>query len=109
MMLLEDAQGYRLYKTEAELASAMRVSKIVTVPIMENLSRVVDGVTRNLIGIEVNLTDYTVGADKGGQISMFDQFDIDYNQQKYLIETRCCGALAVPYSAIVLESVTSAG
>lgn len=109
MMLLEDAQGYRLYKTEAELASAMRVSKIVTVPIMENLSRVVDGVTRNLIGIEVNLTDYTVGADKGGQISMFDQFDIDYNQQKYLIETRCCGALAVPYSAIILESVTSAG
>ena len=109
MLLLEDTQGYRLYKSESEVASAMRVSNIVTVPVMENLSRTVDGVQRDLIGIIVNLTDYTVGADKGGAVSMFDGFDIDYNQQKYLIETRCSGALTVPYSAIALESVTSAG
>lgn len=109
MLLLEDTQGYRLYKSESEVASAMRVANIVTVPVMENLSRTVDGVQRDLIGIIVNLTDYTVGADKGGAVSMFEGFDIDYNQQKYLMETRCSGALTVPYSAIALESVTSAG
>ena len=104
MLLLEDNMGHRLYKSEAELATAMRVSKIVTVQVMENLSRVVEGVTRDLIGIIVNLSDYTVGADKGGAVNMFDDFDIDVNQQKYLIETRCSGALTVPYSAIVIES-----
>ena len=112
MLLLEDGIGHRMYKDSAEVASAMRVSKIVTVPIMENLSREVSlagGSTedRALIGIIVNLSDYTIGADKGGAVNMFDDFDIDYNQQKYLIETRCSGALTVPYSAIVLESVTS--
>lgn len=100
MLLLEDTQGYRLYKTEAELAAAMRVSKIVTVPVMENRTGAKSG---TLIGIIVNLADYTVGADNGGSINMFDDFDIDYNQQKYLIETRCSGALTKPYSAIALE------
>ena len=104
MLLLEDNMGHRMYKSEAELATAMRVSKIVTVQVMEGLQREVDNVTRDLIGIIVNLSDYTVGADKGGAVNMFDDFDIDVNQQKYLIETRCSGALTVPYSAIVIES-----
>jgi len=104
MLLLEDNMGHRIYKSEQELATAMRVSRIVTVQVMEGISRTVDNVQRDLIGIIVNLGDYTVGADKGGAVSMFDDFDIDYNQQKYLIETRCSGALTVPYSAIVIES-----
>lgn len=104
MLLLEDNMGHRLYKSEAELATAMRVSKIITVQVMEGVQRTVDNVTRDLVGIIVNLSDYTVGADKGGAISMFDDFDIDRNQEKYLIETRCSGALTVPYSAIVIES-----
>lgn len=99
MLLLEDGIGHTLYQSEAQLATAMRVSKIVTVPVMENQSR--DG--KALIGIIVNLKDYNVGADKGGAVSMFEDFDIDYNQMKYLIETRCSGALIKPYSAIVLE------
>ena len=113
MLLMEDGIGHRLYKDASEVASAMRVSRIVTVPIMENLSRsVTDGnttETRNLVGIILNMSDYTIGADKGGEINMFDGFDIDYNQMKYLIETRCSGALTVPYSAIVLESVVANG
>lgn len=108
MLLLEDAMGYRLYKSEQELASAMRVSKIITVQVMENQTRTdSDSKTRTLEGLIVNLSDYTVGADKGGAVSMFDDFDIDVNQQKYLIETRCSGALTVPYSAIALESTTA--
>ena len=107
MLLLEDSIGHKLYKTEGELATAIRVSKIVTVPVMENLTRQVTKsgtvYTNTLMGIIVNLNDYNVGADKGGAISMFDDFDIDYNQQKYLIETRCSGALTKPFSAIVLE------
>ena len=107
MLLLEDSIGHKLYKTESELATALRVSKVVTVPVMENLTRTVtksgQAYTNTLMGIIVNLNDYNVGADKGGAISMFDDFDIDYNQQKYLIETRCSGALTKPYSAIVLE------
>lgn len=99
MLLLEDDIGHKLYKSEAELATALRVTKIVTVPVMENL--VTDNKT--LLGIIVNLTDYNVGADKGGAVSMFDDFDIDYNQQKYLIETRCSGALIKPKSAMILE------
>lgn len=103
-LLLEDTQGYRLYKSEQDVATAMRVSRIVTVPVMENLSRTdSESKTRNLVGIIVNLNDYNVGADKGGAVNMFDDFDIDYNQQKYLIETRCSGALTKPFSAIVLE------
>ena len=101
MLLLEDTIGHKLYKTEAELATALRVREIVTVPVMENLT---DKDSKNVYGIIVNLADYNVGADKGGAINMFDDFDIDYNQQKYLIETRCSGALIKPFSAIVLRS-----
>lgn len=110
MLLLEDSQGYRLYKTIAELAAAMRVSKIVTVPIMENLYRTdSENKRRDLMGIIVNMKDYRIGADKLGAVNMFDGFDLDYNQQKYLIETRMSGSLDKPYSAIVLESITAAG
>lgn len=101
MLLLEDTIGHKLYKTEAELATALRVKEIVTVPVMENLT---DKDSKNVYGIIVNLADYNVGADKGGAVNMFDDFDIDYNQQKYLIETRCSGALIKPFSAIVLRS-----
>ena len=101
MLLLEDANGRVIYDSVAKLATAMRVKEIVTVPVMEgaqNLDK-----TKNVLGIIVNLRDYNVGADKGGQVSMFEDFDIDYNAQKYLIETRCSGALIKPFSAIVLE------
>ena len=108
MLLLEDNMGHRLYKSEAELASAMRVSRIVTVQVMENQKRTVSGADRDLVGIIVNLNDYTVGADKGGQVSMFDDFNINFNKMEYLIETRCSGALTVPYSAIVIESAQAA-
>lgn len=105
-LLLEDTKGYRLYKSEQDVATAMRVSKIVTVPVMEGLTRTdSESKTRTLMGIIVNLKDYNVGADKGGAVNMFDDFDIDYNQQKYLMETRCSGALIKPYSAIALEMV----
>lgn len=99
-LLLEDGIGHRLYKNEGEVAAAMRVSNIVTVPVMEGVKGPKGG---DLMGVIVNLTDYNVGADKGGAVNMFDDFDIDYNQQKYLIETRCSGALTKPYSAIALE------
>lgn len=108
-LLLEDANGRVIYDTEEKLRTALRVSSIVTVPVMENLKRD-DGEGNNLdlMGIIVNLADYNVGADKGGAVNMFDDFDIDYNQQKYLIETRCSGALIKPFSAIVLEMKTKA-
>ena len=114
MLLLEDSIGHALYETETQLATKLRVSKIVTVPVMENLTRQVtksgQAYTNTLMGIVVNLNDYNVGADKGGSISMFDDFDIDFNQQKYLMETRISGALTKPFSAIVLEkSVQGAG
>ena len=99
MLLLEDQVGRPLYDSESQLATKLRVSKIVTVEVMESF--MVQGVDP-LLGIIVNLKDYTVGADKGGSINMFEDFDIDYNQEKYLIETRCSGALTVPYSAIIL-------
>ena len=101
MLLLEDTIGHKLYKTEAELATALRVTEIVTVPVMENLT---DKDSKEVYGIIVNLSDYNVGSDKGGAVNMFDDFDIDYNQQKYLIETRCSGALIKPFSAIVLRA-----
>ena len=103
-LLLEDGVGRRIYNSVTDLATALRVKEIVTVEVMEGLSRS-DGSsgTLSLMGIIVNLADYNVGADKGGAINMFDDFDIDYNQQKYLIETRCSGALIKPYSAIALE------
>lgn len=100
MLLLEDKIGHRLYKNEAEVAQAMRVKEIVTVPQMAGMKGSKGG---ELFGIVVNLADYTVGADKGGAVNMFDDFDIDYNQQKYLIETRCSGALTVPFSAMAIE------
>ena len=108
-LLLEDANGRVIYDTEEKLRTALRVSSIVTVPVMENLKRD-DGEGNNLdlMGIVVNLADYNVGADKGGAVNMFDDFDIDYNQQKYLIETRCSGALIKPFSAIALEMKTKA-
>ncbi len=105
-LLMEDAIGRVIYETVDKLATAMRVKEIVTVPVMENLKRTISGTTITivpLLGIIVNLSDYNVGADKGGAINMFDDFDIDYNAQKYLIETRCSGALIKPYSAITLE------
>lgn len=103
MLLLEDLNQRVVYDSVDKLATAMRVRKIVTVPVMENLTRV-DGVnTKTLVGLIVNLSDYNVGADKGGAVNMFDDFDIDYNAQKYLIETRISGALIKPYSAIALE------
>lgn len=104
-LLIEDTNGRIIYDSVSKLATTLRVKEIVTVPVMENLSRQnSSSETLNLMGIIVNLSDYNVGADKGGAISMFEDFDIDYNQQKYLIETRCSGALIKPYSAIALES-----
>ena len=104
MLLIEDQIGHKIYKTEAELSTTLRVSKITTVEPMEGM-KVTYGTGNNaeqldLIGTVVNLRDYNVGADKGGEVNMFDDFDIDYNQQKYLIETRCSGALVKPFSAI---------
>ena len=108
-LLLEDGIGHKLYKSVGEVATALRVSKIVTVEVMEGVSRVDNGVTKDLIGIIVNMKDYSVGSDKGGSVNMFEDFDIDYNQQKYLIETRCSGSLTKPFSAIVVESTTVNG
>lgn len=108
MLLLEDNNGRVIYESEAKLATALRVKNIITVPVMEGLKREVSGANRNLLGIIVNLRDYNVGADKGGAVSMFEDFDIDYNAQKYLIETRCSGALIKPYSAIVIEEKQNA-
>ena len=104
-LLLEDTNQRVIYDSVDKLATALRVRKIVPVPVMEDLTRVVSSNTHTLAGIYVNLADYCVGADKGGSVNMFDDFDIDYNQQKYLIETRCSGALAKPYSAVAIEFV----
>lgn len=108
MLLLEDTTGRVIYDTQEKLATALRVSNIVTVELMENKTRSVSGVTHTLAGIIVNPRDYNFGADKGGSVALFDDFDIDYNQMKYLIETRCSGALVRPYSAIALELVPAA-
>ena len=115
MLLLTDTTGRDLYESADQLAKKLRVKEIVTVPVMENLTRTADakdgtltGKTMTFEGVIVNLADYNVGADKGGAVSMFDDFDIDYNQQKYLIETRCSGALIKPYAAIALETYPKA-
>ncbi len=101
MLLLEDDIGHALYADEAALARKLRVKEIVTVPVMEEESH-------GLLGIVVNMADYNFGADKGGAVNLFDDFDIDVNQMKYLIETRCSGALTVPYSAIaIFDSYTA--
>lgn len=109
-LLLEDTTGRVIYDSVAKLATTLRVSEIVTVPVMENLKRTdeEDSKEHTLGAIIVNLNDYNVGADKGGAVNMFDDFDIDYNAQKYLIETRCSGALIKPYSAIAVEFVPAA-
>lgn len=108
MLLLEDTTGRVIYESTAKLATTLRVKEIVTVPVMENLTRTDDNSkVHTLLGIIVNPYDYTIGADKGGAVNMFDDFDIDYNQQKYLIETRCSGALTLPYSAIAVEKVSA--
>ena len=99
-LLIEDTTGRVIYESLEKLKNTLRVKEIVTVPVMEGVEGPNGG---DLLGIIVNLADYNVGADKGGAINMFDDFDIDYNQQKYLIETRCSGALIKPYSAIELE------
>ena len=100
MLLLTDTTGRDLYTDESQLAKKLRVNEIITVPVMEGVKGVNGG---DLMGIVCNLNDYNVGADKGGAINMFEDFDIDYNQEKFLIETRCSGALTKPYSAIALE------
>ena len=110
MLLIEDGIGHKLYKTEAELATALRVSRIVTVEVMEGQKVDVEVkvgtsttiVKKDVIGVIVNPTDYNVGADRGGAIELFDDFDIDYNQYKYLIETRISGALTKPFSALTI-------
>ena len=108
MLLMKAMDGRRLYVTQAELEAALRVSSIVEVPVMSTLTRENDDEDDvNLLAIIVNLKDYAVGADKGGQVSLFDDFDIDYNQQKYLLETRCSGALVLPQSATVIEQIVT--
>ena len=103
-LLLKDNNGRRIYSSIGEIATLLRVNNIVTVPHMEGLVRTdSSGKKYNVYGIIVNLRDYSVGTNAGGQVSMFDDFDIDYNQQKYLLETRLSGALTVPFSAMVIE------
>lgn len=102
-LLLEDGLGHDMYDSVEKLATKLRVKEIVSVPVMDGLKREVSGEGRELLGIVVNLNDYNVGADKGGSVNMFEDFDIDYNQEKYLIETRISGALTIPDSAIVIE------
>ena len=113
MLLLTDNEGRDLYDSVDKLAKKLRVKEIVTVEVMEGQKRTptsgtLNGKTLTLRGIVVNLADYNVGADKGGSINLFDDFDIDYNQMKYLIETRCSGALIKPYSAIAVETYPKA-
>ena len=104
MLWVEDTNGRRIYESDATLCSALGVNKIVEVPAFENKTRTTtDAATMELIGIKVNLKDYNFGADKGGQIATFDDFDIDFNQYKYLMETRCSGALTKPKSAQIFE------
>lgn len=104
-LLLEDLNGRVIYDSVDKLATTLRVRKIVAVPVMENLTRVVGSNTHTLAGIYVNPADYNIGADKGGAVNMFDDFDIDFNKEKYLIETRCSGALTKPYAAVAVEFV----
>lgn len=109
-LLLEDTTGRVIYDSIDKLRTVLRVREIIAVPVMEGLTRTDtdDSKVHSLLGIIVNLNDYNVGADKGGAVNMFDDFDIDYNAQKYLIETRCSGAMIKPYAAIAIESVPEA-
>lgn len=106
-MVARDTLGRRIHASKADLAAELGVSDIIEVEVLAGLQRTVGADTLNLVGIIVNLTDYTVGADKGGEVNMFDDFDIDFNQQKYLIETRASGALTKPKSAIVIEQLVA--
>ena len=109
MLLARDMNGRRIYTSKADLAAALNVGELYTAEQFEGLVRMDDeGHKHKLLGIFVNLTDYTVGSTKGGEIARFDQFDIDFNQQKYLIETRLSGALTRVYSAIALEEPVAA-
>lgn len=115
-LLLKDTMGRRIFNTEAELANYIGVSRFIYVPVMKGMQRqtqegespAMTTTTYELVGIIVNMNDYVFGADRGGQVSMFDDFDIDYNQYKYLMETRCSGALVHPNSALVIETYTEA-
>ena len=119
MLLAKDTLGHRMYRNESELASALRVKEIVEVPIFDGVKRTAtisttneQGVTtstseeRKLLAIIVNLTDYNMGADKGGAVNLFDDFDLNFNKYEYLIETRCSGALIRPYAAIAIETTS---
>ena len=105
MLLMKDGIGRDLYESVDKLKTKLRVSDIITVPVDENATFTKDGFVNTFGGVIVNLSDYNVGADQGGSVTMFDDFDIDYNKEKYLIETRCSGALTVPYSAIAINFV----
>lgn len=110
LLLLKDKIGRRLYETKASLAAALGVSEIVEVPVMKGAARdTKKNGKADLVGIIVNLADYTIGADKGGEVNMFDDFDIDFNQFKYLLETRISGALTQPKTAIVIERKQTEG
>ncbi len=102
-LLIKDSTGRDIYDDVDKLAKKLRVSELITVPVMEGLTRIQDTKTYELLGLIVNLTDYNVGTDKGGEVNFFDDFDIDYNAQKYLIETRCSGALVRPFAALAVE------
>ncbi len=118
MLLATDTLGHRMYRNESELASALRVKEIVEVPVFDGIKRTAQVSTTNggtttttseerkLLAIIVNLADYAVGADKGGEVNLFDNFDLNFNKYEYLIETRCSGALTKPYSAIAIETTS---
>lgn len=103
MLLLKDKNGRRLYETEASLAGALGVSKIVTVPQFEGLEHEIKGVNHELLAIVVDLRDYTIGSNAGAELGMAESFDIDFNQYKYLMETRLSGSLTAPYSALTIS------
>ena len=106
LLLEEDGLGHPMYRTESELATALRVKRIVTVPVMENQTIEIAGGDHDVLAVLVDLADYAVGADKGGAVNMFEDFDIDYNQEKYLLETRISGALRKLKSAMTFFATT---
>ena len=103
MLLLKDKNGRRLYETEASLAGALGVSKIVTIPQFEGLEHEIKGANHELLAIVVDLRDYTIGSNAGAELGMAESFDIDFNQYKYLMETRLSGSLTAPYSALTIS------
>ena len=107
MLEIKDINKRYIYETKQAVANALNVSDVIEVEVMEGAKREVAGKTQNLLGIIVNMQDYTLGADKGGETSFFEQFDIDFNQQKYLLEARCSGSLTKYKSAIVIEKATA--